>query len=392
MTLDFSNVENAFAGRSDKSLTRAYWLFRIMSSNVLVTIGPSLLNAALLLKLPVKGLIKQTIFRHFCGGEDIEECNKTIEKLYGNKVCSILDYSAEGSEGEENFDKTCKEIIATVHRANGDKKIPFCVFKPTGLARFALLEKVSSGSLLSGNEQQEWNKAVNRINKICKEVADNGVKIFIDAEESWIQEAVDQAVLEMMRKYNRSRAVVYNTIQLYRTDRLQFLKHSFEIAEKENFILGVKLVRGAYMEKERARASKMNYPSPIHPDKKSSDSDFNEALRFSIEHIDRIAVCAGTHNETSSALLVELMNNKNISADHPHCFFSQLLGMSDHISNNLALAGYNVAKYVPYGPVESVIPYLIRRARENTSVKGQTGRELSLIKRERERRRMKMSR
>jgi proline dehydrogenase len=386
--LDFDNIQNAFSGRSNKSIRRAYWLFRLIGYNWLVKIGTPFINLAITLHLPVRGLIKRTIFRHFCGGENIYDCDKTIKKLYTQGVGSILDYSVEGRELEADFDKTCAEIIATVVRAKGDPAIPFSVFKVTGIARFNLLAKVSADEKLNEKEHEEFNLVRGRVEKICAAAAANNVRIFIDAEETWIQSAIDDMAGEMMKKYNGMTAIVYNTIQLYRTDRLAFLKKEFEKSLTGNYKLGMKLVRGAYMEKERERAEKMNYPDPIQPDKKSCDRDYDEAIRFCIEHIDRIAFCAGTHNEASSLLLARLMSEKGIAFNHSHIYFSQLLGMSDHISFNLCKAGFNVAKYVPYGPVAAVMPYLLRRAAENTSIAGQTSRELSLVTREMKRRKL----
>jgi proline dehydrogenase len=295
----------------------------------------------------------------------------------------------EGKEAEEEFDKTAGETLDTIKRAAGDSNIPFCVFKVTGLARFALLEKVSAQAQLNTQEEKEWQKVKDRVLRICAQAAATGVPIFIDAEESWIQGAIDALADEMMSRFNKQKAIVYNTVQLYRKDRLEFIKKSHSLAQKNTYLLGLKLVRGAYMEKERERATAMNYQNPIQNSKEDSDRDYNAALDYCLEHINEIAICAGTHNEKSSLHLVELMKKFKVPANDNRVYFSQLLGMSDHISYNLAQAGYNVAKYVPYGPVKDVLPYLIRRAEENTSVKGQTGRELSLIIKEKERRKQK---
>ncbi len=327
-----------------------------------------------------------TIFRHFCGGEDINECSYVINRMGALGVGSILDYSVEGKEEEVEFDHSCEEILATVRRAAGDKYIPFSVFKVTGLARFALLEKVSSKVALSSEEAAEFGRIRDRVRRICEEGYKLNVRVFIDAEETWIQPAIDELATSMMERYNSKACIIYNTLQLYRHDRVDFLKKAWEKAEAGGYYLGLKLVRGAYMEKERERAKVMGYPSPINPDKASSDNEYNEAVRFCIEHIDRISICAGTHNEASSILLTELMAENGISPGDERIYFSQLLGMSDHISFNLAKAGYNVAKYVPYGPVSAVLPYLTRRAQENTSIAGQTGRELSLLTAELKRR------
>jgi len=386
--IDFDNIEIAFGGKSDRSIRRAYWLFRLIGYSTLVKAGTPLINLAIKMHLPVKGIIKATIFRHFCGGENISECTKTVEKLYSRGIGSILDYSVEGRELEDDFENTCKEILATVSRAKGDPMIPFCVFKVTGIARFALLEKISSSSILDNDEIKEAALIRSRVERICDAAAKNSVCIFIDAEESWIQPAIDSLAGDMMKKFNLSSPIVFNTVQLYRTDRLDFLKKEIGKAAAENYFLGMKLVRGAYMEKERERAATMNYSDPIQPDKEACDSDYDKAMMVCLEHIDRVAFCAGTHNEKSSRLLAETMAVKNIAFNHPHVYFSQLLGMSDHISYNLSKAGFNVSKYVPYGPVEAVMPYLFRRAAENTSIAGQTSREMGLITREMKRRKL----
>jgi proline dehydrogenase len=386
--LSFNNTEIAFSGKTNKDLNRSYWLFKMVSNSTFVSLGKSMTTFAIKTYLPIKGLIKATIFKQFCGGETIEECDKTIKELGKFNIGTILDYSVEGKESENDFDACMKETIRTVERAKNDKNIPFCVFKVTGLARFELLEKVSAKMTLSPEEQKEFGKVQLRVSDICKAAYNAGVPIFIDAEESWIQNAIDTLANQMMVLYNTEKAIVYNTYQLYRKDRLGFLKQSYDMAKHGNFFLGAKLVRGAYMEKERARAIAKGYPSPIQDSKENTDRDYDAAVEFCVEHQDRIAICAGTHNELSSMKLADLMQKKNIPAGNKHFYFSQLLGMSDHISYNLANAGYNVAKYVPYGPVREVLPYLIRRAQENTSVKGQTGRELSLIIKEKERRKI----
>lgn len=384
--ISFDNTAVAFSGKTDKDLKRSYWLFRLIGNPSLVKIGSALTTFAIKTHLPIRGIIKATIFRQFVGGETIEECNRTVEALGKYRVGTILDYSVEGKESETDFDACCKETIATIDRAKNEAHIPFCVFKVTGLARFALLEKVTAGETLTETEHSEWTRVKQRIDAISSAAHAAGKPLFIDAEESWIQKAIDDVADAMMAKYNREKAIVYNTFQLYRKDRLAFLKQSFEKATAAGYHLGAKLVRGAYMEKERQRAQEKGYPSPIQDTKADSDRDYDLALQFCTDHADRIALCAGTHNEASSKLLVQLMSEKKIDAGNKYVFFSQLLGMSDHISFNLSDAGYNVAKYVPYGPVKEVLPYLIRRAQENTSVKGQTGRELSLIIKEKQRR------
>ncbi len=384
---DFNNTEIAFKGKTDKDLNRAYWLFKIISSSFLTKIGPVLANTAIKTGLPVFPLIKKTIFAQFCGGETIEECNATIEQLAKGGVGTILDYSVEGGQQEESFIHTAEEILAIIRKAKNDPQIPLTVFKPTGIIRFELLEKVSAKDALTVAEQAEYFKAKARINQICRLAYDLDVPVMIDAEESWIQNAIDDISTEMMRMYNRDRAIVYNTYQLYRNDKLSSLKADIFLAEADGFIMGAKLVRGAYMEKERERALNMGYPSPINTDKTATDNDYDEAVKFCVEHIEHTALVAGTHNEQSCRLLVNLIDQHGLPHNHPHIYFSQLLGMSDHLSFNLGNAGYNVVKYVPYGPVRSVLPYLFRRAEENTSIAGQTGRELKLIMIEKKRRR-----
>ncbi|MGZ3861819.1 MAG: proline dehydrogenase family protein [Bacteroidia bacterium] len=384
--ISFDNTEKAFISKNDADLIRSYRLFKIIGNPTFVKLGAVFTPLALNLHLPIKGLIKKTIYKQFVGGESIEDCNKTIEELGKFGIGTILDYSVEGKESEQDFDACCKETIETIHRAKNDKHIPFCVFKVTGLARFGLLEKVSAKKELSSEEKSEWERVRQRVHQICEEGHKNGKPIFIDAEESWIQQAIDDLVNENKEKFNKEKAIVYNTYQLYRHDRFIYLEQCIKHAKENNYHIGAKLVRGAYMEKERKRAAEMNYPSPIQPNKEGSDTDYNAALELCVKNIDRVALCAGTHNEKSSLLLVELMEKNNIKPNDPRIYFSQLLGMSDHISYNLSLAGYNVAKYVPYGPVKEVLPYLLRRAQENTSVKGQTGRELSLIIKEKQRR------
>ncbi|HEY1025686.1 MAG TPA: proline dehydrogenase family protein, partial [Sphingobacteriaceae bacterium] len=337
----------------------------------------------------ISSLIKSTIFKQFCGGETIAECEKTIKQLYNGGVDTILDYSVEGEETEEAFDATCEEIIRIIKRADGDPRIPLTVFKPTGVGRFGLYEKLDAKIPLSNAEEIEFRKVRARFDKICKTASNHGVPIMIDAEETWIQDTIDDLAIEMMRKYNRAKLIVYNTYQLYRHDKLASLKADIALAETDKFYMGAKLVRGAYMEKERKRAEERGYPSPIQPDKESTDRDYDEAVRYCLDHLENVGVVMGTHNEESCRLLVELLGDRDILKNHPHVYFSQLLGMSDNLSFNLGDAGYNVVKYVPYGPVKSVMPYLFRRAQENTAVAGQTGRELSLIIKEKKRRRLR---
>jgi proline dehydrogenase len=387
--ISFENTEIAFQSKSNKDLKRAYWLFKIIASPTFVKFGKIATNFALKLHLPINSIVKATIFQQFCGGESIGECDSVIKKMGDFGVGTILDYSVEGKTSDEDFDQTVDIIIKTLERGKSDKNIPFGVFKVTGIGRFDLLEKASMRDYqFSETEKKEIEIIVNRIDRICKAAYEANVPVFIDAEESWIQDAIDQWCFEMMLKYNKERAIVFNTIQMYRHDRLEFLKSCYQMAKENDVKYGVKLVRGAYMEKERNRAGNMGYPSPIQPDKASSDRDYNLALEFIVTNAEFFALCAGTHNEESSLYLTQLLERHQIKGDDTRFFGAQLLGMSDHISYNLAASGYNVAKYVPFGPIREVMPYLLRRADENTSVAGQTGRELSLIMRELKRRKL----
>jgi proline dehydrogenase len=382
--ISFDNTENAFKGKTNFDLNRSYWLFKMVGNPSLVNVSAKL--APLGLNIGFKGLIKSTIFKQFVGGENIEECDKTIAELGKYHIGTILDYSVEGKESENDFDACLKETIETIHKAKQNEHIPFCVFKVTGLARFDLLVKVSTKESLSDSETKEFECVQQRVHLICEEAFKANQAIFIDAEESWIQPAIDDLANSNMLLFNKEKAIVYNTFQMYRHDRLDYLKTTIANAKQHHIHVGAKLVRGAYMEKERERAVEKKYDSPIHKDKESSDIDYNLALLECVKNIDMMGLCAGTHNEKSSLYLVELMNKYAISSHDKRIYFSQLLGMSDHISYNLAISGYNVSKYVPYGPVKEVLPYLIRRAQENTSVKGQTGRELGLIIKEKSRR------
>ncbi|MEZ4789931.1 MAG: proline dehydrogenase family protein [Flavobacteriales bacterium] len=371
---------------SDRDLWQAQWLFRIIGNPALTAIGSNLSKAALWLHLPVKGLIKATIFKQFCGGETIAESLKTAERLARSGVGTILDHSVEGQEDDDALDHTTDEILRTIDAARQRTDIPFCVFKPSGISPVQLLTDVSDGKKLDTEDQRVWQLVLGRLERICAAAANAGVPVLIDAEESWMQVAIDAMADAMMARFNTERAIVFNTVQLYRHDRLAFLKASHAKAVAGGYHLGVKLVRGAYMEKERDRAEDRGYPSPIHVDKAAVDRDYDDALRYCAEHLDRIAVCVGTHNEQSTLLMARLMHDKGLPHDDKRVWYAQLLGMSDNISFNMAAAGYNVAKYVPYGPVREVLPYLIRRANENTSARGQTGRELGLIMAERKRR------
>lgn len=399
----FDNTEIAFAHQSDTDLRRSLLLFNLMSWSVLVKLGTRLTPWAVRNGLPILTLIRKTIFRQFVGGETLEETRTASEALRGFKVDVILDYGVEGKEGEENFEQATKEFIRVIQYAATCPNVPFISIKVTGLARFAMLEKVhalvrmQSGSLmeqypaalqkLSAEEQQEWARVARRLESIAETAQQVGIGVLIDAEESWIQDPIDALTLELMRRYNRARVVVFNTYQLYRHDRLSFLMDNYQWAHQGDFLLGAKLVRGAYMEKERKRAKQLGYPSPIQKDKQSSDRDYDAGLAFCVEHLDRIFLMVASHNEASSLYAVKLLWELGHSIDHPHIHWSQLYGMSDNITFNLARAGCSVSKYLPFGPIADVIPYLMRRAQENTSVRGQTGRELNLLRQERSRRR-----
>ncbi|MEY8021913.1 proline dehydrogenase family protein [Muriicola sp. SD30] len=384
----FENTKTAFALKSDAELERAYFLFKLIANQPLVRIGTAVTNFAIKTHLPVEGLIRATVFDHFCGGVNEKDCMPTVDKLWEKGVCSVLDYSVEGKDTEDPLDNALEVTLKILDFVKERDAIPFAVFKPTGFGRFHLYEKLSSGKKLTKAEQQEWGRVVNRFDITCKKAFDLDVCLLIDSEESWMQDAADELVEEMMRKYNRKKAVVINTIQLYRWDRLDYLKGLMERAERDGFKVGIKAVRGAYLEKENERAEEMGYKSPICASKKETDENFNKTISFIVQHLDSISLFAGTHNEASSYLLMQLMEENKIAKDDPRVWFGQLFGMSDHISFNLAAEGYNVAKYLPFGPVRDVMPYLIRRAEENTSVAGQTNRELELLKKERKRRKI----
>ena len=385
--ISFDNTEVAFSSKSKSDLKRAYWLFRIIASPAVVKFGKRATNIALKLHLPISAPIKATIFRQFCGGETIAECDRTIADLGKFGIGTILDYSVEGKTSDEDFDQTVDIIIQTIHRAANDPHIPFAVFKVTGIGRHDLIEKAStSGYTPTPEEQEEIDVIVSRIDLICKAAHETGTSVFIDAEESWIQDAIDQWTFDMMLKYNKEQCIVFNTLQMYRHDRLAFLNECISLAKENKVKYGIKLVRGAYMEKERARAIEKGYPSPIQATKADTDKDYNAGLKIILDNRSIFSLCAGTHNEDSSILLMNLMQEAQIDPQNEQFYFAQLLGMSDHISYNVAHAKYHVAKYVPFGPVKEVLPYLLRRADENTSVAGQTGRELSLIMKELDRR------
>ncbi|MHC5201697.1 proline dehydrogenase family protein [Myroides sp. LJL119] len=386
----FNNTEVAFALKNNKELRRAHFLFKMISKPTLVKMGSSLANFAIKTHLPVTGLIRATVFDHFCGGVSEEDCLSVVDTMWSKgRVASVLDYSVEGKETEEQFDAALNMTLKTIKFAKErPEAIPFAVFKPTGFGRFDMFVKKGEGLEFTPDEQQEWERILYRFNMACKYAYDNDVLLLIDAEHSWMQDAADAICLDMMRKYNKEKAIIYNTAQMYRWDRLQWLKDLHQIATQEGFHVGMKVVRGAYMEIERQRALEKGYKSPICVDKQATDINYNSGIRFMIDHIDVMALFAGTHNEDSSYLIMDLMQEHNISHHDKRLFFGQLYGMSDNISFNLAKLDYNVAKYLPFGPVKDVIPYLIRRAQENTSVEGQTTRELDLITTEMKRRKL----
>ncbi len=384
----FDNTEVAFTLKSNTELERAYFLFTLIASQPLVKIGTAVTNFALKAHLPVEGLIRATVFDHFCGGVNEVDCLKVVDKMHTKGVSSVLDYSVEGKEEESQFDAALAMTLKTIEFAKEREAIPFAVFKPTGFGRINLYEKVGEQAELSGAEQDEWQRVINRFDTACKAAFEKDVLLLIDAEESWMQDAADAIVTDMMRKYNKQKAIVFNTLQLYRWDRLDYLKQLHEQAKIEGFYIGMKLVRGAYMEKENDRAAEKGIKSPICVSKEATDINYDAAVLYMVEHLDKMAIFAGTHNEESSYKLMQLLDEKSISKSDQRIFFGQLLGMSDNISFNLAAHNYNVAKYLPFGPVRDVMPYLIRRAEENTSVAGQTSRELTLIKKEKERRKL----
>lgn len=386
--LDFQDTATAFADKTDSELKEKYRLFRMLNSPFLNALGTRASKFALSIGLPVEGMIKSTIFEQFCGGETIEECEPTVKELAAAGIGAILDYSIEGKSTEADFDKTKDEIIRTIKRAKDDPNIPFAVFKVTGIAPLGTLERLSNKKKLDAKSQTKCEHLNARVGEICEYAYSLGQPVFIDAEESWIQDAIDRLATEMMQRYNLERPIVYNTVQLYRTDRLQYLKEARRHAKSEGFMLAVKLVRGAYMEKERERAAEQGYPSPIQPDKRSTDRDYNAAIDYCLDHLEHVSFVAGSHNEASTQYLVGKMQEIGLPHDHPHVYFSQLYGMGDNLSYVLAKNGYNVSKYVPYGPVKDTIPYLIRRAEENSSAAGQISRQLEMLSREMKRRRL----
>lgn len=384
----FEDTATAFALKSDTELERAYFLFKLIANEPLVKVGTAVTNFAIKAHLPVEGLIRATVFDHFCAGVSEDDSIETVDKLFSKNVHSIFDYSVEGKVEEYSFDQIRDRILNIFTYLTQRESLPFAVFKPTAMGSIEIYQKKSEGKLTTDKELESWNRIVNRIEAICEKASQNAIPVLVDAEESWMQDAADDLLEELMEKYNKEEVIVINTIQAYRWDRLEYLKGLVERAKSKGFKIGIKLVRGAYMEKENERAQKLGYKSPICESKAATDENYNTILRFMMEHIDSFLIFAGTHNEDSNYLLMDLIDQNALAKNDPRIWFGQLYGMSDHISFNLSKEGYNVSKYLPFGPVKDVMPYLMRRAEENTSVAGQTSRELSLLKKERDRRKL----
>ena len=375
----FENTEVAFAHKTDTELQKAKWLFSLIGNNKLVNVGTSLADLALRIHLPISPIFRVTVYDHFCGGETFDECKKTIAKLKKNGVYAMLNYGVELKEREEDFDKTIEKNIEALEFAGKNKDVKVLCIKITGFGRLALFEKIQAGEKLTQTEEEELKRVVVRFEKVCASAVKNDVAIYVDAEESWIQDTLDSLTEEMMAQHNKKKAIVYNTFQHYRWDRLDYLHQQLAAAKKGGYILGAKLVRGAYMEKERDRAAQMGYKSPIHDDKNGVDKDYDGAVNLCLDNLDHVSVCIASQSEESNMKAVKEIDAKKIDRKHQHILFSQLYGMGDNITFNLARLGFNASKYLPYGPVKDVIPYLIRRAQENTSVSGQMGRELRLL-------------
>lgn len=384
----FDNTEVAFALKSNSELERAYFLFNLIKIEPLVKIGTAVTKFALKSKLPVEGLIRSTVFDHFCGGVTEDDCMHNIDNMYSKKVYSVLDYSVEGKENEMQFDNAMDKVLKLISFAKEKEAIPFAVFKPTGLGRFDLYQKVSDGNNLTREEEKEWDRVIDRYEQVSQASFKMNIPLLIDAEETWMQQAADDLIEKMMEKYNTKNTIVFTTLQAYRTDRMDYLLELHKRAKSKGFKIGVKLVRGAYMEKERERAAQYGYVDPICKDKKATDKNFDDILNYMFDHLNDISIFNGTHNENSSYLFMDMIKKSDFDLSDPRLWFGQLYGMSDNISYNLAKEGFNVAKYLPFGPVKDVMPYLIRRAEENTSVADQTNRELTLIKIEKKRRKL----
>ena len=367
----FDNTKIGFVLKSNFELEKAYFLFKIISNKTLTNFGKILLNIILTFKLPLLFIVKRTVFQQFCAGSNLEESMETVDKLFSKNVYSYLSYSVEGAQNNDSFKKSCQDVIDSIEFASDKKNIPFTVFKPTAISK--------TDNLMRG----EIDKITfDRFDRICKKASEKNVKILIDAEESWIQDSIDSIALMMMKKYNKQKTIVFNTVQMYRHDRLEYLKDLHNSSKQNDFEIGIKLVRGAYIEKENIRAKKINYKTPICESKKASDNNFNSGVKFIISNLDKFNLFCGTHNEESLYKIINMIDQMGIERSSDKIWVGQLFGMSDHITFNLANENYNVVKYLPYGPIKEVMPYLIRRAEENTSVKGQTSRELTLIKNE----------
>ena len=384
----FDNTETAFQLKSDSELERAYFLFKMISKEPLVRIGSAVTKFALNINLPVEGLIRSTVFDHFCGGVNETDCMPTVDRLYDVGVASVLDFSVEGKEEDAQFDVTAEKVIELTKFAQNKEAMPFSVFKPTGFGRFKIWQKVTEKQELTENEKAEWKNLENRYDRVAKVAHASGISLLIDAEESWMQDAADELCERMMEKYNTETPIVFNTLQCYRWDRLDYLKNLHQRAKSKGYKLGFKIVRGAYMEKENERAIEKGYKTPICESKKATDDNFNEIMKYIMDNLEDIELFIGTHNESSTYIAMDMMEEDGISRSDSRVWFGQLYGMSDHITFNLGAEGYNVAKYIPFGPVKDVMPYLIRRAEENTSVAGQTSRELTLLKKEKARRKL----
>jgi proline dehydrogenase len=382
----FNNTKHAFVLKSDEDLKRSLFLFTMMNIPYFVPVSTAATNLALNLKLPIEPLVRATIFKQFCGGVSQDDCMPLVKKMRKENVYSVLDYSVEGKENEEEFDKAADTKIEIIKYAASAEEIPFAVAKPTGLGRFEIWEKVTANDTLTDEEQEEWERIKARFEKVCQAAYDNNTRLLIDAEESWMQDAADNFIEDMMRKFNKEKPIIFNTLQCYRWDRLSYVKAIHERAQKEGFKLGFKTVRGAYMEKENARAKRLGYPTPICEDKEATDVNYNAVMSYCIDNVDDIAQFIGTHNEVSTYMALQLMNQKDLYLSDDRIWFGQLYGMSDHISFNLGRVNANAIKLLPFGPIKDVIPYLIRRAQENSSVQGQTGRELALLREEKQRR------
>ena len=383
----FNDTQIAFQDKSTNQLRKAYWMFKAIENPTVTNLGINALNFTIKNNFPfVEGIVRQTLFEQFAGGETREKSMEVVKKLFKHHIGSIFDYAIEGKEDEATFDHTCEEIKQNIKFAEGNPAIPFVVFKPTGFGRLDLYAEVQSGKELTTSEKAEWEKIKNRYEEVCKLAYEKNVVLMIDAEETCMQDVVDDVVNSMMEKYNREKAIVWNTLQMYRTGRIEYLNEDLKRAKEKGYFLGYKFVRGAYMEKERERAAAMNYPDPIQPTKAATDDNYNAAIDFVLDNLDRVSGYFGTHNEKSTELVMNKMKQKGLANDHPQVYFGQLYGMSDNITYFLGEKKYNASKYLPYGPVKDVVPYLTRRAQENTSVAGQTGRELGLIEKELKRR------